>query len=184
MSTTHEILSIDINSCVALYTKDLYAWAYYKTGNKSLSEDLVQETFLAAIKSQKNFKGDSEIKTWLFGILKNKIADYFRKASNKIPTQNIFFDGDSWQEKEIPSIWDFSEDNELLDDLAFKNTLSDCINKLPAVWSSVIRMKFIDDRKTEIICNENGISQNNYWQIIHRSKLQLRKCLEQNWFSA
>ena len=184
MSTTHEILSIDINSCVALYTKDLYAWAYYKTGNKSLSEDLVQETFLAAIKSQKNFKGDSEIKTWLFGILKNKIADYFRKASNKIPTQNIFFDGDSWQEKEIPSTWNILEDNELLDDLAFKNTLNDCINKLPAVWSSVIRMKFIDDRKTEIICNENGISQNNYWQIIHRSKLQLRKCLEQNWFSA
>ena len=184
MSTTHEILSIDINSCVALYTKDLYAWAYYKTGNKSLSEDLVQDTFLAAIKSQKNFKGDSEIKTWLFGILKNKIADYFRKASNKIPTQTIFFDGDNWQEKEIPSTWNISENNELLDDLAFKNTLNDCINKLPAVWSSVIRMKFIDDRKTEIICNENGISQNNYWQIIHRSKLQLRKCLELNWFSA
>lgn len=184
MSTTHEILSIDINSCVALYTKDLYAWAYFKTGNKSLSEDLVQDTFLAAIKSQKNFKGDSEIKTWLFGILKNKIADYFRKGLNKIPTQNNFFDGDNWQEKEIPSTWNISEDNELLDDLAFKNTLSDCINKLPAVWSSVIRMKFIDDRKTEIICNENGISQNNYWQIIHRSKLQLRKCLELNWFSA
>jgi len=184
MSTTHEILSIDINSCVALYTKDLYAWAYYKTGNKSLSEDLVQDTFLAAIKSQKNFKGDSEIKTWLFGILKNKIADYFRKASNKIPTQTIFFYGDNWQEKEIPSTWHISEDNELLDDLAFKNTLNDCINKLPAVWSSVIRMKFIDDRKTEIICDENGISPNNYWQIIHRSKLQLRKCLELNWFSA
>ena len=156
MSTTHEILSIDINSCVALYTKDLYAWAYYKTGNKSLSEDLVQDTFLAAIKSQKNFKGDSEIKTWLFGILKNKIADYFRKASNKIPTQTIFFDGDNWQEKEIPSTWNISEDNELLDDLAFKNTLNDCINKLPAIWSSVIRMKFIDDRKTEIICDENN----------------------------
>ncbi|MFM2157347.1 MAG: hypothetical protein RL516_2096, partial [Bacteroidota bacterium] len=100
MSTTHEILSIDINSCVALYTKDLYAWAYYKTGDKSLSEDLVQDTFLAAIKSQKNFKGDSEIKTWLFAILKNKIADYFRKATNKIPSPNIFFDGDNWSEKE------------------------------------------------------------------------------------
>jgi RNA polymerase sigma-70 factor (ECF subfamily) len=183
MSTTHEILSIDINSCVLLYTKDLYAWAYYKTGDKSLSEDLVQDTFLAAIKSQKNFKGDSEIKTWLFAILKNKIADSFRKATNKIPSHNIFFDGNSWSEKEIPATWNTLEDKELLDDITFKNTLSNCIDKLPSVWSSVIRMKFVDDRKTEIICDENGISQNNYWQIIHRSKLQLRKCLEQNWFN-
>jgi len=184
MSTTHEILSIDINSCVALYTKDLYAWAYYKTGDKSLSEDLVQDTFLAAIKSQKNFKGDSEIKTWLFGILKNKIADYFRKASTKISSRINFFDGENWNEKEIPASWNISEEKELLDDIAFKNTLGNCIDKLPAVWSSVIRMKFIDDRKTEIICDENGISPNNYWQIIHRSKLQLRKCLETNWFNA
>ena len=51
------------------------------------------------------------------------------------------------------------------------------------MWNSVILMKFIDDRKTEIICDENGISANNYWQIIHRSKLQLRKCLKTNWFS-
>ena len=183
MSTIHEVLSIDINSCVALYTKDLYAWAYYKTGDKTLSEDLVQDTFLAAIKSQKNFKGDSEIKTWLFGILKNKIADHFRKASNKIPSQNIFFEGDTWNEKEVPASWSFSEENELLDDIEFKNALSNCINKLPTIWSSVIRMKFIDDRKTEIIFYENGISQNNYWQIIHRSKLHLRKCLELNWFN-
>jgi RNA polymerase sigma-70 factor (ECF subfamily) len=169
---------------VTLYTKELYSWAYYKTGDKTLSEDLVQDTFLGAIKSQNNFKGDSEIKTWLFGILKNKIADHFRKSSNKIPSSNIFFDGDTWNEKEIPASWNITEDQELLDDIAFKNTLSDCINKLPTMWNSVIRMKFIDDRKTEIICNENGISSNNYWQIIHRSKLQLRKCLELNWFSA
>lgn len=184
MSIAHESVSIDINSCVLLYTKDLYAWAFYKTGNQSLSEDLVQDTFLAAIKSQKNFKGDSEIKTWLFSILKNKIADHFRKSLSRIPSNNFFFDGDNWKEKEIPESWEFSDEKNLLDDLAFKNTLNECINKLPAMWGSVIRMKFIDDRKTEIICNENGINQNNYWQIIHRSKLQLRKCLEQNWFNA
>jgi RNA polymerase sigma-70 factor (ECF subfamily) len=180
----HETISIDITSCVTLYTKELYSWAHYKTGDKTLSEDLVQDTFLAALKSQKNFKGDSEIKTWLFGILKNKIADHFRKASNKIPSNNIFFDGDTWNEKEIPAAWNISEENELLDDIAFKDALNNCIHKLPTVWSSVIRMKFIDDRKTEIICDENGISPNNYWQIIHRSKLQLRKCLELNWFNA
>ncbi|MFM2157021.1 MAG: hypothetical protein RL516_1770, partial [Bacteroidota bacterium] len=124
----------------------------------------------------------SEIKTWLFAILKNKIADYFRKATNKIPSPNIFFDGDNWSEKEIPATWNTLEEKELLDDIDFKNALSNCIDKLPVVWSSVIRMKFVDDRKTEIICDENGISPNNYWQIIHRSKLHLRKCLEQNWF--
>ena len=184
MSTSLESVAIDINSCVKLYTKDLFAWAYYKTGDKLLSEDLVQDTFLAAVKAKKDFRGESEIKTWIFAILKNKIADYFRKSITNISSSSTFFDGDIWKEKEIPASWNIADDKELLDDSAFNNTLNNCIDKLPAVWCSVIRMKFIDDRKTEIICDENGISQNNYWQIIHRSKLQLRKCLEKNWFNA
>lgn len=183
MSTTHESISIDISSCVVLYTKDLYAWAYYKTGNTTLSEDLVQDTFLAAIKSKENFNGQSEIKTWLLGILKNKIADYFRKSTSKHFSQNIFFSDGNWNEEEIPSEWESNNEQELLDNGEFNKALEDCLGKLPTLWSSIIRMKFVDDRKAEIICRENNISPNNYWQIIHRSKLQLRKCLTTNWFN-
>ncbi|MFA7327306.1 MAG: RNA polymerase sigma factor [Candidatus Kapaibacterium sp.] len=72
--------SFSIKSWVELYSDQLYTWAFYKTSDKETAEDLVQETFLAAINSFEKFEGKSEPKTWLLSILKNKIADHFRKV--------------------------------------------------------------------------------------------------------
>jgi len=44
-----------------------------------LAEDLVQETLLAAVRSREKFGGRSSERSWLVGILKNKIVDYYRK---------------------------------------------------------------------------------------------------------
>ena len=43
-------------------------------------------------------------------------------------------------------------------------------------------MKYVDDEKTEDICKELNITPTNYWVLIHRAKLQLRKCLDAKWF--
>ena len=69
-----------IETMVELYTDQLYTFAFYKTSGKETAENLVQETFLAALKGFEKFENKSELKTWLFTILKNKIADHFRKA--------------------------------------------------------------------------------------------------------
>jgi RNA polymerase sigma-70 factor (ECF subfamily) len=55
---------------VANYSDQLYGYAMSKTSKPELAEDLVQETFLAALKSLDNFKGLSSERTWLFTILK------------------------------------------------------------------------------------------------------------------
>ncbi|MDP2338684.1 MAG: RNA polymerase sigma factor, partial [Bacteroidota bacterium] len=68
-----------VRSWVGLYSDKMYTWAYYKTGNKETAEDLVQDTFLSAYQAMQSFEGRSDPKTWLFGILKNKIAEHFRK---------------------------------------------------------------------------------------------------------
>jgi len=50
------------------------------------------------------------------------------------------------------------------------------------VMNACIRLKFLDEKKGEQICQELGLSTTNYWQLIHRAKLQLRDCLEKYWF--
>jgi len=52
-----------ISSWVASYSDDLCTWALYKTSNKEIAEDLVQETFLSALQVHAKFKGKSEAKT-------------------------------------------------------------------------------------------------------------------------
>ncbi|MFQ7523725.1 MAG: RNA polymerase sigma factor [Terrisporobacter sp.] len=55
------------------YKKDVFVYLMSLTNDACLSEDLVSETFLSAIKSIYRFKGESSIKTWLFSIARNKM---------------------------------------------------------------------------------------------------------------
>ncbi len=177
----------NIENWVASYTEELYNWAYYKTSSKELAEDLVQETFLVAAEKINNFKGDSSPKTWLFSILNHKIIDTYRKKfkqpvnieGNLIST--FFEDTGEWQSDKKPTEW--TDGNEkLLDDEDFRLILNNCLDALPEKWSLSVRFKYLSEKNSEEICQELGISTTNYWQIVHRAKLQLRNCITKNWF--
>lgn len=180
---------------VDLYSDKMYSWAFYKTGSKETAEDLVQDTFLAAIHSFSKFESKSNPQTWLFAILKNKIVDYHRKtfktpvvteSSRQVNDGGNFFDNlfdkdGAWMKEQMPGQWEPASDN-LLDDRNFVIVLQLCMGKLPSNWHSAIQLRYLEEKKAEFICQELGIATTNYWQILHRAKLQLRKCLEMNWF--
>jgi len=172
---------------VQLYSDSLYSWALHKTSNKETAEDLVQETFLVAVKSFDRFKGDSNPKTWLFAILNNKINDYYRKnyrtpiVNDEAIFDRLFDDTGHWRPEQIPLQWPEQNEN-ILHDNEFQHELHNCLKKLPSNWFSAIQLKYIDEKKGSEICQELGITDTNFWQILHRAKLQLRKCLEINWF--
>lgn len=177
-----------IKDWVELYSDNLYSWALYKTSSKETAEDLVQETFLAAVQSFDKFEAKSNPKTWLFAILNNKIGDFFRTSFRSPIEDNQgildrMFDKDShWRADEKPQEWTNDAEN-LLDNSEFLITLNDCMHRLPENWRVAIHLKFLEEKKGELICQELQITPTNFWQILHRSKLQLRKCLEMNWFN-
>jgi RNA polymerase sigma-70 factor (ECF subfamily) len=61
----------------------LFRYAITRLGNQAVAEDLVQETFLAALRAGKNFFGRSAERTWFVGILKHKIVDYLRRQGRE-----------------------------------------------------------------------------------------------------
>jgi RNA polymerase sigma-70 factor (TIGR02943 family) len=170
------------------YTSDLYSWASHKVSNSELAADLVQDTFLAAAEKMDGFKGDSSPKTWLFSILNHKIIDYYRKKVNQqVPYENEslsrFFEleGD-WQENRRPKSWYDEEEEHLLDNHDFQAILKKCLDALPEKWNICVKLKYLSGKKGEEICQELEITTSNYWQIIHRAKMQLRECVDENWF--
>lgn len=184
-----EIKSPDIAQWVENFTSDLYAWARYKLSDDELAKDLVQDTFMAAAEKASSFKGESSPKTYLFSILNHKIIDHYRKkvlttVNMETPILSRYFneDGD-WHHSKRPREW-HEEDGQLLDDENFQQILNDCIKKLPDKWNACVSSKYLMDKKTEKICQDLGISPTNYWQIMHRAKLQLRECLDNNWFNS
>lgn len=65
------------------YKNDVYAYLISLTHNKTLSEDLTSETFLGAIKTLPKYKGEADIKTWLFSIARFKWYEHIRKDKIK-----------------------------------------------------------------------------------------------------
>jgi RNA polymerase sigma-70 factor (ECF subfamily) len=185
-----KIIANDIAIWVEKYTQELYSWALHKISDSELAADLVQETFLAAAEKIESFKGDSSPKTWLFSILNHKIIDHYRKKVNQpVHLENHAFsrffsnEGD-WKENNKPKNWHAQENEQhLLDDNEFLNVLKKCLDALPEKWSISVKLKYLSDKSGDEICQELDITPSNYWQIIHRAKLQLRECIEKNWFN-
>ncbi len=178
----------ELTEWVREYTDVLYAWALRKTGDRHLAEDLVQDTFLAAAEGIQNFEGKSSPGTWLLAILKYKIANHYRRAINRNTAhpgddimQTFFAANGHWKNSARPAGWQGPQEK-LLEDAEFNDILSRCIRHLPESMQACIRLKFLEEKKGAEICQELGVSQTNYWQLVHRAKLQLRKCLEDNWF--
>jgi RNA polymerase sigma factor (sigma-70 family) len=134
-----------------------------------------------------SFKGDSSPKTWLFSILNHKIIDYYRKKINlplSIENQFLlsFFDADGgWYTEKKPKDWD-EDETELLDNEEFREIPDICLGELPEKWNVPIKLKYLLNKNGEEICHELSISPTNLWQIMHRAKIQLRECVENNWF--
>ncbi|MDX1953144.1 MAG: sigma-70 family RNA polymerase sigma factor [Verrucomicrobiota bacterium] len=172
----------------------LFKYALSRLRDPLKAEDVVQETFLAALKGGKNFQGRSAEKSWLVGILKNKIFDHYRKTARETAFTDLEFykeeesdrfvpDGmfkDAWIHEAGPQEWDSpgaSLDNEM-----FWRTYRDCTNKLPKNIATVFTLREVDGIESKEICAILNISENNLWVMLHRARMALRRCLETNWF--
>ena len=188
--------TLNPNDWISSYSDELYSYAMNKTSKPELAEDLVQETFFAGLKSMDNFKGLCSERTWLYTILKFKIADYYRKASTRFefsntrlgyednnPDLDYYFDNrGEWKQNTGPSDWgiDYSSS---IENKELGLALNNCIDKLPHKQKLLILLKLVEEEKTEKVCKELNITTTNYWVIIHRAKLQLRACIEINWLN-
>lgn len=69
------------------YHNDVYRYLYSLSHEPSLSEDLASEVFLKVVKSIGTFRGEADIKTWLFSIARHEWYDYLRKKNRQIRTE-------------------------------------------------------------------------------------------------
>jgi RNA polymerase sigma-70 factor (TIGR02943 family) len=181
--------SIDPRHWAKNHADYLYNYAFARLNDEDTCKDLVQDTFLAALEKIDKFEGRSSERTWLTAILKNKIVDvYRRKSSLKGKTQGIagdesvdFFEADGHWKTTFRPVEFKLEETDLLLNKELNSILKKCMQKLPELWLSVFSLKHLEDATTEFICKEAKISQANFWVIIHRSKLNLRACMQKNW---
>src|SRR5437868_6249365 len=84
-----ELGAFDPQELLAAHGERLLRSAYLLCGDENEAEDLVQETFLQAIKSAHRFRGDSAIYTWLHGILRNLCHRHLRKQKRLLFQEDL-----------------------------------------------------------------------------------------------
>jgi RNA polymerase sigma factor (sigma-70 family) len=77
----------------------LHRYALARVRKAEVAEDLVQETFLSAVRGYEKFGGRSSDRSWLSSVLKNKIVDHFRKLGRETSFTNMEFLSDEFSEK-------------------------------------------------------------------------------------
>ena len=170
------------------YGDMLYRFASYLLKDHDLAEEIVQETFLAALKSKDAFKGQSSEKTWLFSILKHKIVDHIRRKKFKEYSINsedlgktieaFFNEKERWQAFPVP--WnpnpkESQEFRELLD-VFYK-----CLAELPKRHGKAFAYREVDGLTTIEICNIMGVTTTNLSVMLYRARMLLRRCIDLNW---
>jgi RNA polymerase sigma-70 factor (TIGR02943 family) len=168
----------------------LLRFARTQLRNEAWAEDAVSETLLAALEKPLSYAGQSQLKTWLVGILKHKVIDQLRRhareatvldADDGADLDELLFEADGhW--REAPKDW--GDPEHALRERQFFDVLEACIEHLPGVQGRVFMMREWLELGSEEICKQLSITTTNLWVLLHRARLRLRECLQQGWFDA
>ena len=166
----------------------LLRFARTQLRNEAWAEDAVSDTLLAALEKPQSFGGQSQLKTWMVGILKHKVVDQLRRHAREATVlsqedaedldEQLFITDGHW--REAPKEWGDPEHH--FRERQFFEVLEACLQHLPPAQGRVFMMREWLDLETDEICKELSITPTNLWVLLHRGRLRLRECLQQGWF--
>jgi RNA polymerase sigma-70 factor (ECF subfamily) len=190
MDNNPEISSNAVNPQIWVenYHDFLFKYALSRLRDADLAEEKIQETFLAALKSRKNFRGLASEKTWLISILKRKIYDHFRRISRDrqynwtSPMACISYDVyDSKKMHAVrSSIW-VSDPLKAYEQKEFLKIITYALSELPGRLAQVFILREIIELSSQEICELMDISVCNLYVMMHRARKRMRHNLKLKW---
>jgi RNA polymerase sigma-70 factor, ECF subfamily len=178
---------------VTRYHASLKRVARTYVSTEAVAEEVVQETWLAAIAGLDRFEQRSTIKTWLFHILANKaktrgirerrtvpFASFARADAEEpaVSADRFQREGDAW-----PGHWampprPWEDPERRLASLEAREHLRAAIAALPATQQAVLTLRDVEGLETEEVCELLDLSAGNQRVILHRARARVRADLE------
>lgn len=155
----------------AQYYRDVYRYLYSLSHDAHLSEDLASEVFLEVVRSIALFRGESDIKTWLFSIARHRWFGYLRKKNRDCPEQTLH---------------EFLEaDGKPLEEQAYDKAAAERIYEIldgePERTRRIVLMR-VEGYSFYEIAKEIGISENSARVIDFRAREKIQKIMAKEGF--
>lgn len=145
------------------------------------SDDIIHQTWETFFTNLEKFEGRSQIRTFICGILFNKIREYrralgrtiYEEDSEKVMSQA--FTSDGW--------WAIEPQNpqRLMELRQAGEFIEECLEGLSEQQKAAFVMKEVDEENSEEICHVLGVNVSHLRVLLFRAKDKLRKCLEGRW---
>lgn len=162
--------------------------------SEAIADEVVQDTWMAVVRSIDSFEGRSALKTWIYRIMLNKVRTVAGREARIVPFTSIgpATDGPApsvdpdrlfhpelgqgyWPE--APPRWD-TLPVEHLESAEVAEQIRAAIEDLPPAQREVVSLRDIEGWSAEDVCNALGISSVNQRVLLHRGRVALRGVLE------
>jgi RNA polymerase sigma-70 factor (ECF subfamily) len=160
------------------------------------AEEVVQETWLAAVKALERFEERSTLKTWLFRILTNRAKTRGEREARCVPFSSLVVADVSGEDPAVdadrfqgpndqypggwaapPASWETLPDVRLLSQEKLGRVAA-AVEVLPPAQRAVIRLRDIEGWDSDEVCDLLGLSHGNQRILLHRARSKVRGALE------
>lgn len=159
----------DLETLMRTYGKEVLQTCFSYVKEKSLAEDMFQETFLKAYKYLPTFRGESSIKTWLIRIAINTCKDYLKSAyaKNVVPITEF-------KEESLSSDSDFDE----VENGDTRQQVRECVLKLPEKYRDVVICVYFHEMSLTEAAGVLALPVGTVKSRLSRANEKLRSMLE------
>ena len=167
-----------IDQLVRSYHSHLYRASLAQNCTDEEATEIVSATWSSFFESVPRFEGRSHIRTFLFGILYNKIREFRRQKAKERLDENIddtmesrFTEDGHWAKKPI-------DPEKFLNAAQTMGLIESCLEALPDRYRDAFYLKEVEGEDTEVVCEVLGITPNNLGVVLYRARAKLRDCIE------
>ena len=147
----------------------LVRFAKAKLRDPLMAEDAVHDVFEAVLSGRAVFAGRAALRSWLTAVLKHKIVDTVRRNANTDSLDDLDAEDSAAHAIECPQ----PRPDEIAEQQQLLAIALGRIEALPAGLRDVMRLRVLEERSTDDVCRELGISEDNLFVRLHRARKQL-----------
>lgn len=150
------------------YRERIYATLFGLTGDRDLTEDLLQDVSIKAHRSIRRFRGDSQFYTWLYRVAVNRWKDWRISTARK-------------REDVLDEVLDrtpaASRTDAEVEASEIRSVLTAALQELPDLWRQVVVLREIEDLTYEEIADVLDCSVGTVKSRLFRARGKLREIL-------
>ncbi len=162
-----------VDQLLTLYQGPVYRFIYRRVAPaRADAEEILQDTFVAALRSAARYRGDETVLAWLYGIARHKIADYYRRRGRQGMELGI---------ETLDAVSESHSDGDLGDQMALREAVDLALDSIPTQYRDLLLKKYQQGWSVGEIAGESQESAKAVESRLTRARASLAKSFRQIW---